>query len=259
MTSMNPIKTLFVHREILLSLTAKNLKSRFVGSALGFLWAFINPLLFALIVSYVFTNIFKTNTKNFSLFIISGMLPWTFFATSLQESVASIPANATLLKQFSLPREFIPLASVLTNFVFFLLGLLVVMPFFAAANSRVLAMLPLLAAALLFQLLFTGGLSLVFSSVYVSFRDIGQILNTVLMFWLWLTPVFFSIEMIAPGSRILFELNPMTPFINLYRNALLCVSDGGKAFLPAAALSLISISAGYAVFYKQKNDFLKRI
>lgn len=255
---MNPIKTLFVHKEILLSLTAKNLKSRFVGSALGFLWAFINPLLLALIVSYVFTNIFKTNTKNFYLFIISGMLPWTFLAASLQDAVASIPANAALLKQFALPREFIPLASVLTNFVFFLLGLFVVMPFFVAANDKILALLPLLAAALLCQLLFTGGLSLIFSAVYVSFRDVSQILNTVLMLWLWLTPVFFSIDMISPDNRIIFELNPMTPFINLYRNALLGI-DGGKNLVPAVALALVSMGVGYAVFYKQKNDFLKRI
>ena len=242
-----------------MSLTAKNLKSRFVGSALGFLWAFINPLLLALIVSYVFTNIFKTGTKNFYLFIISGMLPWTFFATSLQDAVVSIPSNATLLKQFALPREFIPLASVLTNFMFFLLGLFVVMPFFVAANDKVLALLPLLLVALLCQLLFTGGLALIFASVYVSFRDIGQILNTVLMFWMWLTPVFFSTDMVSSKSRILFEMNPMTPFINLYRNALLCANDDGKAFVPAAAFSLVSIIVGYTVFYKQKNDFLKRI
>lgn len=240
-------------------MTAKNLKSRFVGSALGFLWAFINPLLLALIVSYVFTNIFKAGAKNFYLFIISGMLPWTFFAASLQDSVASIPANAPLLKQFDLPREFIPLASVLTNFVFFLLGLLVVMPFFVAANGKVLAMMPLLAAALLWQLLFTGGLALVFSAVYVSFRDISQILNTVLMLWLWLTPVFFSIDMISPDNRFLFELNPMTPFINLYRSALLGAGGAGKAFFPAVALAVVSMGAGYAVFYKQKNNFLKRI
>lgn len=256
---MNPIKTLVVHREILLNLTVKNLKSRFVGSALGFLWAFINPLLFALIVSYVFTSIFKTNTRNFYLFIISGMLPWTFFATSLQDAVVSIPANATLLKQFALPREFIPLSSLLTNFVFFLLGLFVVLPFFVVVNDKVMVMLPLLLAALIVQLLFTGGLTLIFSAIYVSFRDISQILNTVLMFWLWLTPVFFSVDMVSPNSRIIFELNPMTPFINLYRNTLLCVNDGWKAFVPAAGLALISISVGYAVFYKQKNDFLKRI
>ena len=65
--------------------------------------------------------------------------------------------------------------------------------------------------------------------------------------------------MVSPDNRIIFELNPMTPFIYLYRSALLCINDGGKAFIPAAVLALVSISVGYAVFYKQKNDFLKRI
>lgn len=240
-------------------MTAKNLKGRFVGSTLGFLWAFINPLLLALIVSYVFTNIFKVGPKNFYLFIISGMLPWAFFASSLQDSVASIPANAALLKQFAMPREFIPLASVLTQFVFLLLGLLVVMPFFAAASGKIFAALPLLAAALLCQLLFTSGLALVFSAAYVSFRDLGQILNTVLMLWLWLTPVFFSVDMIAPENRLIFELNPMTPFIDLYRKALLGMDGGGKDLLFAAGLALISLGTGYSVFSKRKNDFLKRV
>ncbi len=240
-------------------MTAKNLKSRFVGSALGFLWAFITPLLLALIVSYVFTNIFKNGPENFYLFIIAGMLPWTFFAGSLQDAVVSIPANAPLLKQFSAPREFIPLALVLTHFIFLMLGLLVVMPFFISAGTEGFGSLPPLAAALFFHLLFTGGLALLFAAVYVFFRDISPILNTALLFWLWLTPVFFSVEMISPENRMIFEWNPMTPFINLYRSALLGTELAAKDLFAAAGAGVVSLIVGYGIFYRQKGDFLKRI
>jgi len=256
---INPIWTIFVYRAKLLSLVSKNLKGRYAGSVLGFFWAFINPLLLALIVSFVFTNILKTNKENFCLFIISGMLPWAFFAGSLQEAVFSIPANATLLKQFSLPREFLPLSSVMANFIFLIMGLLVVMPFFAASNVCVFAYIPALFLALLLLFVFTLGLALILSAVYVYFRDVGQILNTLLLFWLWLTPVFYSADMISPEYRFIFQFNPMTPFIGLYRAALLCDSGAMEAFLVAGIWAAGSVLTGYYVFYKQEKDFLKRI
>lgn len=256
---MNPVEQLFVHRDKLFSLVSKNLKSKFAGSALGFLWAFLNPLLLALIVSYVFTHIFQTQEKNLPLFIIAGILPWAFFAGSLQEAAVSIPSQASLLKQFSLPREFIPLSCVLTNFIFLLWGLLVMAPFFAAADDSVIMRLPWLMGVLFLHLLFTGGLSLMLSAAYVSFRDVSQILNTVMMLWLWLTPVFFSTEMMSKENRILFEWNPVTPFIHLYRSALLGTDGGAQWFIPAAFFALISISLGYISFYKNEKNFLKRI
>lgn len=257
---MNKFASFFERKEVLFELVRKNLKGKYAGSSLGILWAFINPLLLALIVGFVFTKILKVNAENFYLFIIAGMLPWTFLAASLQEAAVSIPAHASVLKQFSFPREYVPISCVLANFILLLLGLLVVLPFFVMVNSKILLLLPLLVPALLVHLVFAVGLSLAFSAAYVYFRDIGQFLNTLLIFWLWLTPVFYSVEMIPPEYKAIFVFNPMTLYIGLYRDVLLGTGTGTMlSFSAAAGLALLLFALGYKIFRLCEKDFLKRI
>ena len=258
--TMNSMTAFFTHREILLNLVRKNLKGKYAGSVLGILWAFINPLLLALIISFVFTKILKMDVEHAYLFILAGILPWTFFANSLQEAVVSIPAHASMLKQFSIPKELIPLSSVLAHFTLLLVGLLITLPFFAAVNFRVILMLPLLLTVLFLQLLFTTGLSIMISAIYVSFRDVNQLLNVLLLFWLWLTPVFYSVDMIPQAYKGLFHFNPMTPYISLYRNALLYGGNTSFGLLGITLLlSLIAGGMGFFVFHSREKDFLKQI
>ena len=256
----SPQAAFFKHREILWNLVRKNLKGKYAGSILGMLWVFINPLLLAVIISFVFTKILKMNVEHAYLFILAGMLPWTFFASSLQEAVNSIPAHANLLKQFSILRGLIPLSAVLANFVLLLAGLLITMPFFIAVNPKAILMLPLLLAVLFLHLLFTAGLSMMVSAIYVSFRDISQMLNVLLLFWLWFTPVFYSVSMIPQAYLGIFRFNPMTPYISLYRNALLYSGNASFGLLGITLLlSLIAGGVGFFVFHNNEKDFLKKI
>jgi lipopolysaccharide transport system permease protein len=257
---MNLLATFFTHREILLNLVRKNLKGKYAGSVLGMLWVFVTPLLFTLIISFVFTKIMKMDIKNTYLFILSGWLPWNFFSGSLSEVVASIPGHSNMLKQFSMPRVLIPVSVVLANFVLLLAGLLITMPFFVIVNPKAILMLPLLLMVLFLHLFFTAGLSAMVAAVYVSFRDIGQLLNILLMFWMWLTPVFYSSNMIPPEYAGIFRFNPMTPYISLYRNALLYSGNASFGLLGIALLlSLIVGGVGFSVFHNCERDFLKKI
>lgn len=256
----NKIAELFSQRSILFNLVYKHLKTKYAGSALGIFWALINPFLLAIVVCFVFTKILMMNIDNAFLFIISGMFPWAYLSASLQEAVVSIPMNSNLLKQFSLPREFIPISIVFSNFIIFMLGILVVLPLFFSAKTMGVGMLPLLLLAVILQSLFILGLSLIVSVIYVYFRDINQLLSVLLLFWLWLTPIFYSIEMIPLKYRVLFNLNPMTSFINLYRNAFFCNGDKTVQWITQSLiLALISVCMGYALFILKEKDFLKRI
>lgn len=258
---MRPVKTFFTHRELLLNLINRNLKARYAGSALGIFWAFLHPLLLAMVVGFVFSRILRMDIEDPYLFIISGMLPWAFLSGSLQESVMSIPANVSILKQSSLPREFIPIAQVLANWVLFLLGLLVVIPIFLFVKGGMgLTSVAVLIIVALLQLFFVSGVSLVLSAGYVYFRDTNQLLNVFLLFWLWLTPVFYSISMIPLEYRGVFDLNPMTPYIHLYRSALLHGgNDCSGAVWTAAVMAVLSVFGGFWFFYRVEKDFLKRI
>ncbi|MDD5730896.1 MAG: ABC transporter permease [Candidatus Omnitrophica bacterium] len=242
------------------NLVIKNIKTRYAGSALGMLWVIINPLLLSVVVAFIFTEIIKVNIPHFYLFVISGMLPWSFFSNSLQEADTSIVANAALLRQFSLPREFIPLSSVIANFFIFLSGLVIVLAIVLAVNFKAALILPVLAAVLILHLIFTAGLALLLSSVYVYLRDLGQFLGVLLMFWLWLTPVFYSLQMVPGKYHLLFRFNPLTPYIDLYRSvlfdpALFCPRD----LLVTFVLSLASFFLGYLTFLKKESGFLKAV
>ncbi len=254
------ISGIFKGRQVLKSLIIKNVKAKYAGSTLGILWTFINPALLALVIFFIFTQIIRVNIRHFYLFIISGLLPWSFFACSLQETCSSIVTNANVLKQFPVPREFIPISVVCANFFAFILGLLVMLPFFALLNKEVVFMLPLLLPLVFMHLVFTIGIALILSAVYVYLRDIAQILSVLLIFWLWLTPVFYSVEMIPDKYKALFILNPMTVYISLYRGILFNVESFRFALIPfAAAISLISFILGYVIFTRNEASFLKRI
>ncbi len=257
---MNPLTAFFAHREILVNLVRKNLKGKYAGNAFGMLWVFINPLLLALVISFVFTKIMKMSVEHAYLFILSGLLPWTFFSGSLSEAVTSIPAHASTLKQFPMPRALIPVSAVLANFVLLLAGLLITMLFFVLVNPKMILMLPLLLAVLFLHFLFTAGLSVLVAAVYVSFRDISQLLSVFLLFWLWLTPVFYSFDMIPSEYMWIFKFNPMTPYISLYRNALLYSGNASFGLLGIGLLlSVIAAGVGFSVFHSREGDFLKKI
>lgn len=254
------IKNIFQHRAILKNLVIKNLRGRYAGSAFGMLWTVINPLILAIIIAFIFTEIMKVNINNFYLFIISGILPWAFFAGSLQESSTSIADNASLLKQFSFPRELIPMASVLTNAINLFIGLLAVTPFFIAVNPKVFFLLPMLFLVILLHLIFTSGLAFILSSSCVHFKDIGHVLNMMLLFWLWLTPVFYDMSMVPAKYLPLFSINPVTPYITLYRSVFFDVAlPGLKVIVTASFLALCSFCLGYSIFIKQESSFLKRL
>jgi ABC-2 type transport system permease protein len=257
---LKKIRIIFNHKEVLRNLVIKNLKARYANSLLGILWTMLNPFLLILAVSFIFTEIIKVNIRNFYLFIISGMLPWFFFANSLQEASTSIVSNVSLLKQFSLPRELIPIASVLVNFFLLIIGFLITLPFFIVFNPKIIFVLPWLILILLSHLSFTIGIALFLSSMYVRFRDIGQFLGVFLLFWLWLTPVFYSIDMVPDKYRILFKINPLIPYINLYQGILFDIKLFNlKLIFFVLSLSIISFCAGLAIFIKQEPYFLKRI
>jgi len=240
-------------------MTIKNLKDKYVGSALGILWAIINPLLIMLVISFVFTKVMKTEIKNTPLFMLSALLPWFFFANSISEATTSMRNNIGVLSQFIMARETIPLSIALSNFINFLFGFIVILPFFIIFNVSIGKYLTLLPMLLVLHFIFTLGICLSFSIINVYFRDLSHLLNVGLMFLFWITPVFYSLEMIPEEYRnIIIILNPMACYAVLYRSLLYYGTSGGPyVWLLAAMFSLISIVSGYFLFTKKETEILK--
>ncbi|MFH1191646.1 MAG: ABC transporter permease [Candidatus Omnitrophota bacterium] len=254
------IQRLFLNRGILWNIALKELKAKYTGSILGIWWAIVTPFLIMGVITFVFTKIMKVDIVNFPLFCLAGILPWFFFSVSLTESASSLLRNAQLLKQFTFPPEFIPISSVLANFINFIFGLICMIPIFLIFKIKILSFLFFLTIPLILQLLFTLGMAFFLSCINVFFRDLTQLLGVVLMLWFWVTPVFYSVDMVPESYRWICTLNPMATFTTMYRNILFeaRIPKLGEVSI-ALIISVMVFILGYTVFSKYESSFTKRI
>lgn len=254
------INTLLSGKEIIQNIVLKEFKARYAGSLFGIFWAVITPLLITLVISFVFTKVIKIDMEYLPLFILSAILPWMCFSSSLFDATSSIVRNSQILNQFTISKEILPIASVIVNFINLFLGLVIMLPIFIIFNVKIIPFLLLLPFVILFHFIFTLGIGLLLSCLNVFFRDITHLLEVGLMFWFWITPVFYSIDMIPIRFRWICILNPMTSYVTMYRNILF------EARLPGLYLGIISVAVslliliiGYAIFIKYEPVFLKKV
>lgn len=254
------IKKIFFHRYILWDMAVKQLKVKYSGSKLGIWWAVITPLILAVSINFIFTRIFKISIPNYALFVLSGIVPWIFFSSTLSEATNSFIVNAPTLRQAIFPREFIPASAVLANFFNFLIGLLIILPLFVILNLKVVTALLFLLFPLFLQLIFIIGLGLLFSCWNVFSRDVSHLLSIGVLVWFWITPVFYSIEMLPFPYRWVCLLNPMSYYVILYRQILFEAKPPSVSILAVSFLaSAVSLFIGYFTFLKQEAELLKRI
>jgi ABC-2 type transport system permease protein len=257
---VDKVKQLISFRYILWSMVWKELKAKYSGSILGLWWSVITPLLIMVAISFVFTKVVKIGIKNFSLFALAGIIPWFFFSVSISEASTSFFNKSQLLRQFTFPLEFIPISCVLANFLNYLFGLIFLLPFFIF-NSRASFALFFLPLVLIFHLMFTVGLSILFSCINVFFRDLTHFLGVGLMFWFWITPIFYPLEMVPVQYRwICRKINPMTVYVELYRTILFKTQSPKIISLAVAFfIGVLIFGIAYALFIKLKSSIIKRL
>ncbi|MBN3037904.1 MAG: ABC transporter permease [Candidatus Omnitrophica bacterium] len=258
--SIGRIKSLYAYRHSLWDLAVKQFKSRYANSLLGIWLAIVNPLLIMLAVTFVFSVIFKIEIEDFPFFALAGIFPWMFFSGALSEATNSILNQKSMLRQFNLPGEIIPISSILSNFLNFLVGWCLIYPVFLFFNPKIIKLFPFVVVLFLLHFLFICGLGLIFSCLNVFFRDIGLLLGVFLMFWFWVTPIFYSIEMVPGDFRWICNINPMTPFIVFYRDVFFQGNIPPPLIWNAVWIwTVLSLILGFSLFAKFEARLLKEI
>jgi len=258
------MRALVTHRQLLQDFAWRELRSRYKGSALGFWWNFAIPLL-QLAVFYVLFGLLLgtrprtgTGEQNYAVFLFVGLLPWTFFANSLAAGASSIVSNGAIVKRVALPLQLLPAASVLSSLANLLLSFVVlfaVLAIFGPRHPEGLIYLPLL---VVLQIVMNLGMAYLLAAANVFFRDVQHILGILLTAWYFLTPVLFSVQIVAdrPTERELLYLNPMTSVIVAYQRALL---DGlppeWDRLAYSALVALVLFVLGFWYFRRSKNTF----
>ena len=260
------LANLFRYRGLISSLVARELKARYRGSVLGFVWSFVNPLLLLLIYSFVFAVVLPNQTEGiqpYALFMFCGILPWTWFSSSLSDAAGSLIAGGNLIKKVMFPAEVLPLVSVLTNMVHFFLGLPILVAFLIVYQRPPdpwdLIWFPI---AVIVQLVFTAALALFLSALAVHFRDVRDILANVLTLWFFATPIIYPwFQPNVQRFRTLFDVNPFTHLAVSYQEILFFNGPIGhwKWLLALGAASIALFLAGYWVFDRLRDSFAEAV
>jgi lipopolysaccharide transport system permease protein len=263
---LSNLANLFRYRGLIQSLVARELKARYRGSALGFLWSFINPLLLLLIYSFVFTTVMPNNVEGvqpYALFMFCGILPWNWFSTSLSDAANSLISGGNLIKKVLFPAEVLPIVSVLTNMVHFFLGLPILIGFLVVyrrpPDAWDLVWFPI---AVLIQLVFTVALAMFLSALAVHFRDIRDILANVLTLWFFATPIIYPwFQPNVQKFRTLFNVNPFTHLAVSYQEILFFQGPIGhwKWLLALGAGSVLFFLAAYWLFDRIRDSFAEAV
>lgn len=254
---MKNLKEIWDYREMIASLVRRDLRGRYKGSVLGFLWTFLNPLLQLAVYTIVFSVIMRAGVEDYYLFLFVALVPWNFFSTAVGGGAGCIVTQQNLVNKIYFPREVLPISHVISQLINMLLSFLVVIAVLIISRKGInLAVWGYLPIIILQETLLAFGLTLLCSAITVYFRDMQFLLNVIMMAWQFLTPVMYSVDMVPERLRGLFYLNPMTPIIVAYRDIFYYKQAPDlHDFLLGTIMGVVMLIIGWLSFGKLKRRF----
>ncbi|HEX5474902.1 MAG TPA: ABC transporter permease [Vicinamibacterales bacterium] len=253
------------YRGLVQSLVARDLKARYRGSVLGFLWSFINPLLLLLVYTFVFTYVLPQAVKGadpYPLFMFCGLLPWTWFSASLMESSGVLISGGNLIKKVLFPAEVLPIVTVTANMVHFFLALPILAVFLVVYHAPLtipeLLCFPLV---VLVQYIFTLACGLILAALTVHFRDIRDILANILTLWFFATPIIYWYKTAPPLAKRFLNLNPFAHLAISYQEILFFPGPFGhwKWLAALGVASVFFFLFAYWVFDRLRDSFAEEV
>jgi len=262
------LQRMLKHRHLLAVMTGRELKARYRGSVLGFLWSLANPLLLLGVYTFVFSLVFQPRVEGqspYPVFLVCGLFPWVWLSSSLLEGTASLTGNAGLIRRSVFPIELLPLVPVLSNLVNFLLSIPILVLALVAARALGHPVggpwIVLLPVVVLLQLPFVSGASLALAALAVHFKDVRDIVSNLLTLGFFLTPILYSIDAVPHAAlRALVLWNPLTPFVVAYQDVLFRGRPPEPAVWAGMALAAaVAWSLGAWVFGRLSDTLIEAV
>jgi ABC-type polysaccharide/polyol phosphate export permease len=249
------IRSTHRYRQLIWALALKELKVRYKRSVLGFLWALLNPALMMVVLTIVFSTIMRFGIPHYAIFLLSVLLPWTFFSQSLSYAVESIVSNGELIKKVSVPKLVFPVAAVVSNVINLLLSLIPLALLVIGLGHPFYATWLYLPVPILALIIFTLGVTFLFAVANVYYRDVAHIVQVLLSAWFYFTPIIYALDFIPANRRWMFKLNPIIYVINGFR---LSVYYGQLPRWTSIVGSFVcafgALLIGFTVFRKYQDD-----
>ncbi len=254
------LREVWRYRDLLVQLVARNVKIRYKRSVLGIGWTMLNPLLIMIILTLVFSNLFRVAIEHYSVYILSALVIWNFFSQTTTMAMSELVWGGGLFHRIYIPRTIFALSAVgtgIVNLIFALVPLAIIMLATGVPLSPTLTFLPI---PILLTALFALGVGLLLSVLAAQFSDVVEVYQIVLTAWMYLTPIFYPLEIIPEQYRWLFNLNPMYHMLETFRLPVYAGTlPGLERLFIAAFIAVVTLIIGWASFTKKVDEFAYRI
>ena len=238
----------------------KDIRGKYKGSFLGVLWSFINPLLSVLVYAIVFPYIMRIKVENYLIYLITGIIPWTFFTSSINMGLISVLSNADIIKKVYFPRIILPISTVTSCLVNFLISCLIIVLFCLGSGLGIsfqILWLPLIA---LIQYVMLLGFTFILSAIEMYMRDIEHIVNFILSMAFYVTPILYTPDIFPEKLAWVLKVNPMAYLVNAYRSIFFYQKMPDLIGIGVVSIfSIFLFVIGYLIFEKLQKGFAEEV
>lgn len=242
---------------LLYELVARDVKIKYRKSVLGVLWTLLNPLLMMVILSIVFSNLFRFDVENYPLYLLSGQILFTFYNEATSGAMTAILGNASLIKKVYIPKYLFVLSRIASSSINILSSFCALILVMLFTRQELHFTIFLVIIPLVYLIIFSSGVGLILASITVKFRDVMHLYSVFLTALMYLTPVIYPINMLPGWVRMIVNLNPLTGILDIFRDVTIYNTvPSGVEFLVSFVVVFVTLVLGLWVFYKQQDDFI---
>ena len=246
------IQTYNEYKPLLYEFVKRDIKVKYKNSYLGILWSMLNPLLTMLVLTFIFSNIFRNSIPNFPVYCLAGRLIYDFFSQSTRQCMTSITSKSSLIKKIYIPKYIYPLSRIMSTFIIFVVMIITGVKFKFINLFMVYPLITLFFISL--------GIGMILATINVFFRDMEHIYSVILMLIMYMSAIFYSVDIVNPLFALVMKINPIYPVIYVFRE---CILYGNitsiKNIILCAIYAIVYMIIGIIVFRKNQDKFILHI
>lgn len=244
-------------RPLLGELMARDIKIKYRRSVLGVLWTLLNPLLMMVVLSVVYSNLFKFDIENFSLYLLSGQVMFNFYSDATTSSMNAILGSASLIKKIYVPKYLFVLSRVCSSVINFLAAFLAMILVMLALRVELHYTVFLSFVPVVLLVIFSLGIGLILSAITVKFRDVMHLYSVFVTVIMYLTPVIYPMSILSDWLKIIVKANPLTNYLTMFRDVMLnnMIFSAGDLLIGIVE-AIVALVLGLYIFYKNQDTFI---
>jgi ABC-type polysaccharide/polyol phosphate export permease len=257
---MEELLALIHYRELIRQFVSRSIKTRYKRSVLGVFWTLLNPLLTMIVLTIVFSQVFRFSVENYPIYVLCGLVVWNFYSIATSGAMSDMLWSGNLLGRIYMPKSVFAVSAVSTGLINLLLSLIPVFLIALILRVQITPAIIVMPLAILFLAMFSLGFGLTLSTAAVFFGDMEPVYNVVLMIWFYATPIIYPIEVIPEQFQWLIRLNPLYYLLTIFRDPLYKGTVPELSFwLISSILAVVMLVIGAYIFTSKSNEYAYRI